>query len=340
MKNAFVSGLPGSATPRDSRRNGSRTATMMSSFPGQFRFVRRLRHQIDTRRKLLSDPQVLSWFWPFVREEPHGHPSFYALLGLMGDFVTPSWRELPRARLGPIVLFSITAGAIFLLVVTRWGPWPAVAAAGSWVLQPNLFGHGHYASYDGVLASLWILSIAVFAYLVDTVPGQHATRGRWLGCAFFGVLLGFAAGTKLTGWFVPIPFVAWTILFRSRLGFRALAVGAIIAPLALLAIMPPWWSEPLVGLFRFFNSNLSRSETITIPIQFLGTTYVTPTESLPWYNTLLWTVFVTPVGFLLLAGLGLWTAFRKVGTEPIGMLFVLHWAMLMVLLRVAPCAGP
>src|SRR4051794_5147627 len=35
--------------------------------------------QLDTRGKLLSDRQVLEWFWPFAREEPHGHPPFYAL---------------------------------------------------------------------------------------------------------------------------------------------------------------------------------------------------------------------------------------------------------------------
>ena len=42
------------------------------------------RHQLDSRSKLLSDPEVLAWFWPFAREEPHGHPPFYALLGLAG----------------------------------------------------------------------------------------------------------------------------------------------------------------------------------------------------------------------------------------------------------------
>jgi len=29
--------------------------------------------QIDTRVELLST-DVLAWFWPFAREEPHGHP--------------------------------------------------------------------------------------------------------------------------------------------------------------------------------------------------------------------------------------------------------------------------
>ncbi len=41
--------------------------------------------QVDSRGKLLFDSDVLAWFWPFAREEPHGHPPFYALLGLVGD---------------------------------------------------------------------------------------------------------------------------------------------------------------------------------------------------------------------------------------------------------------
>src|SRR5271166_57162 len=34
------------------------------------------REQLDSRRKLLMDRDVLAWFWPFAREEPHGHPPF------------------------------------------------------------------------------------------------------------------------------------------------------------------------------------------------------------------------------------------------------------------------
>lgn len=53
-------------------------------------------HDLDTRSKLLFDRQVVTWFWPFAREEPHGHPPFYALLGLAGDVLAPSWPDLPR----------------------------------------------------------------------------------------------------------------------------------------------------------------------------------------------------------------------------------------------------
>ena len=117
-------------------------------------------------RSCSSTARCSAWFWPFAREEPHGHPPFYALLGLVGDVLAPSWQDLPRARLGPILLFSLTAGAIYCFVASRWGDWPAALAAGTWVLQPNLFGHGHYAAYDAVLTSLWVLSIIAFAQAV------------------------------------------------------------------------------------------------------------------------------------------------------------------------------
>ena len=289
------------------------------------------REQLDSRSKLLFDRDVLAWFWPFAREEPHGHPPFYALLGLTGDFLAPFWRELPRARLGPILLFSLTAGAIFSFLANRWGYWAAALAAGSWVLQPNLFGHGHYAAYDAILSSLWVLSIIAFIWAVEPESESQGRRTRWLAVVTFGVLLGCAAATKLTGWFLPLPFVAWSILYRRRQGFITLLFGLIIAAIVLFALQPPWWSEPVVALMRFLDSNLSRGKTILINIQFLGTTYVTPKQSLPWYNTLVWTLFVTPVGFLLLGGVGVWSALRNWRKETIGILLAGHWLFLMIL---------
>ena len=78
--------------------------------------------QIDTRSKLLFDTRVLAYFWPFAREEPHGHPPFYALLGLIGDLLAPTWQDLPRARLGPILLFSLTAAILFHVRGRALGP--------------------------------------------------------------------------------------------------------------------------------------------------------------------------------------------------------------------------
>jgi hypothetical protein len=151
----------------------------------------------------------------------------------------------------------------------------------------------------------------------------------------FGVILGLAAGTKFTGWFLPIPFLAWSALYRDRRGFVTVAVGLAIAAAVILAIMPPWWRDPIAGVIRFLKSNLTRHETIVIQIQFLGKIYYTPEESLPWYNTLVWTVFVTPVGFLVLGAMGIFRSVRCWRVEPAGILLVGHWTFLM-LLRALP----
>ena len=116
----------------------------------------------------------------------------------------------------------------------------------------------------------------------------------------FGVLTGCAMGTKLTGWFLPIPFLAWVILYRDRRGLVALVIGTLLGLCLLVILIPPWWHNPVLGLDRFFRSNLSRATTTPLKTLFLGTIYETPTGSLPWYNTVVWTVLVTPVGFLTL----------------------------------------
>jgi hypothetical protein len=64
---------------------------------------------------------------------------------------------------------------------------------------------------------------------------------------------------------------------------------------------------------------------------FLGRVILTPADSLPWYNTLVWTLFVTPIGFLGLALVGAGRAVRRMKSEPLAVLFALHWLFLLVL---------
>ncbi|WP_435009302.1 ArnT family glycosyltransferase [Tundrisphaera lichenicola] len=257
------------------------------------------REQVDTRAKLFSPP-VIAWFWPFAREEPHGHPPFYAIEGLIGDWIAPSWADLPRARLGPILAFALTAGAIFGFVGRRWGAWPGALAAGAWVLQPNLFGHGHYATVDGILSCLWVGALLAFARAVE----REGRSPGWGWVLLFGILCGWAADSKLTGWFLPVPFLAWSLIYRDRRGWLTLLVGGLVGLLVLFAFNPGWWADPVSGVERFLRSNLTRGRTIPIEVSFLGQVYNTPRESLPWYNTLAWTVMVTPVGFLGLSLVG------------------------------------
>lgn len=290
--------------------------------------------QIDTRTKLLTDPLILAWFWPFAREEPHGHPPFYALVGLLGDLVNPGRPPLPRARLGPILAFSVIAGALFGFMSKRWGIWSGTVAAGAWVLQPNLFAHGHYATYDALLSALWLGCLMAFVLAIEgPAEGKSSVtrRPRWGWVVLFGLLLGFAFDTKLTGWFLPVPFLAWVGLTRNAKGFRVLILGGLLGLVVVYGLNPPWWTEPVAGLTRFFGSNLDRARSIPIQTLFLGKVYSTPDGSLPWYNTLFWTAIVTPIGFLALGLIGLGRGLVRWRTEPIGLLLVTHWVFLMML---------
>jgi hypothetical protein len=289
-----------------------------------------LANEIDTRTKLLS-PRVLAWFWPFARDEPHGHPPFYALVALAGDLLTPGRAELARARLGTMIAFSLTAGALFAFLARRRGLWAAVAASGAWVLQPQLFGLGHYAHYDALLSSLWVGAILSFANAVlPAEPDAPPTWRTFLWVALYGILAGCAAGTKFTGWLLPVPFLAWSAMHRDRRGIRTVVVGGIVSLLTVYLVTPPWWGDPVSGITAFFRSNLTRGETLPIPTQFLGRVYETPNGSLPWYNTLVWTVMATPVGFLVLAAFGLAAPFAR-GTDRLASLAVTHWVFLLVL---------
>ncbi|MGC8641456.1 MAG: glycosyltransferase family 39 protein [Isosphaeraceae bacterium] len=289
------------------------------------------REQVDSRAKLIFDPQVVAYFWPFAREEPHGHPPFYAMLGLLGDLLAPGWQELPRARLGPMLLFSLTAGFLWMFLAERWGYWAAVGGVAAWIFQPRLFGHAHYAAYDAVLTSLWVLSIVAFARAIEVSANPRRDIVGWLAIVGFALALGAALATKLTGWFLPVPYLLWTAWTRDRRATRVLLFSLPLACLVLLLLNPPWWTEPVAGLWRFWRSNLTRGRTQPIPVEFLGTIYQTPNESLPWYNTLVWTGMVTPVGFLLLALAGMVRVIRCRRTEPLGLLILCHWLLLIVL---------
>jgi len=62
-------------------------------------------------------------------------------------------------------------------------------------------------------------------------------------------------GTKLTGWLVPLPFLAWVILYRDRRGMVALVAGILLAFAVLVVLIPPWWRNPVLGLDYFLESN-------------------------------------------------------------------------------------
>ena len=292
--------------------------------------------EAHSRARLFSRSE-LERSWPFSREEPDGHPPFYALLGLAGWGATHRWLDpLTAYRFGPMALTSATLGVLFFHLARRYGRLAGATAIGCALVMPRIFAHAHYAHYDMPVSCLWVLSQVAFA---------AGLRSRWWALPF-GALTGLAAGTKFTGWFAPVAPVLWTAVAdgpaivrrlvsapwstapRAPLrGVPILAIGLPVAALVLIAIQPPWWSDPVAGVRRFVVSNLTRSQTKPIPTLYRGRIYE---FSLPWHNTLVLTAVTVPVATLALGALGAASGLARRRTDPEGLLWVLSWSVLMV----------
>ena len=142
---------------------------------------------------------------------------------------------------------------------------------------------------------------------------------RWLGKARFGQ-------TAQPRWSRP-PLPEWR-------GTYVVVLGTLIAALTLYAIQPPWWSDPIWGVQRFLDSNLSPPRSVPVPSLYLGKVYL---YSLPWHNTIVLTAVTTPALVLVLGSLGIGSTLVRANTDREGVLWFLSWAVLMVV-RALPIA--
>jgi hypothetical protein len=281
--------------------------------------------RLGSRWNLLFDARTIGWFWPFAREEPHGHPPFYALVALIGDVLT-SWREpLQRARFGTMAFHALACALLFSAIRKRFGTLAAAVSAVSWAASPHVFGLAHYATYDGLLNSLWLMGLLVIAEATDE-HDQGVRRTRLFALA--GLILGAAMATKLSGWFLVVPYATALVLFGFRKSnVRGFLVTGLVALVALYAFNPPWWCEPIEGPLRFFRSNLSRAQTIPIETLFLGKVYETPIDSLPWWNSLLLTAMTVPALTLSAAMIGGVAGLRSREHRRFVALLMVGWAV-------------
>jgi hypothetical protein len=282
------------------------------------------------------DRSELDRSWPFSREEPHGHPPFYALLGVAGWRLSHRWLSpLEAYRFGPMLLTAGTVGVIYRNLARRRGSLTGAMAAVYLILMPRSFAHAHYAHYDMPMACLWLLAQVAF---VNSLESR-----RW--AVPFGVALGLCAGTKFSGLFAVVPAIAWVALVEvlpglprrgeqgtegmrsSRRGLISLGTALPTAVLTIYAIQPPWWIEPLAGPARFLASNLTRSENQPLASLYIGKIYE---FALPWHNTIVLTAVTTPVLVLMLGLIGIAACLSRRRAEPWALIWPLSWATLMI----------
>lgn len=274
-----------------------------------------------THSEKLSRP-ALGLYWRFSREEPDGHGPFYALLASLGLTLNGVFEPPLDYRIGPIAYFSFASAILYGTLATRWGRGAAIFAIALMATTPRLVPELCYALTDGPLVSSALLAYAGFL---------EGAEGKRSGRLLFGLGLGLAMCTKFTGWFLLAPYLAATILRPSRAALWTLLTGGFVAALITLTLNVGWWPDPVHGVEGYFRSNLTRSETRPIPILFWGKVYP---FSLPWHNTLVWTVIAEPIGIVLLGLLGLLGAaglIRHLGRDLAALAALLNWGIIMVL---------
>jgi len=280
--------------------------------------------------------------WPFTTTR-EGHPAFYGLVIAAGRAIAPDFLDpLSRYRLGPILLFALACGTVTAKLSQRWGTFAAIAAVLAILLQPRLFAHAHFASFDSPLTACWMLTWAALPFGAERrCSASHATQHRFHASALVcGVCLGLTMGCKASGWLAVIPVaVSQLLTYRRRFLLPLVAVLAI-ADATFIAVNPPLWHTPLAGFAHFFYLNLHRSAQpgLNISILFAGRMYNLD-YPLPIYNTFLWTMIAVPLPLLAFFAAGLVFLLASRSHRRWGAVLILFWITL-VLARAIPGTPP
>ncbi|MBX9654805.1 phospholipid carrier-dependent glycosyltransferase [bacterium] len=277
--------------------------------------------------------QFTDTYWRFSRAEPDGHSPFYALLSMAGHVLTVGILDPPASfRFGGVFLFSLAVAMVYATLRARWSFASALITTILLVSIPRVVPEVSFALTDGPLFSLSLIGWSIFVRIVE--------RQTLRSTIAFGIVMGLAMGTKLTGWFLSIPYVIWLFTEWRSPHFRALLTRGIVAGtvslLVVFLINVGWWPDPVQGISAYFHSNLTRKETIPIPILFGGVRYE---FSLPWYNTLVWTVIAMPLGILMLGGTGVLLSFRQFRSSWFARLLLLNWLTLIVVRALPQAPG-
>lgn len=277
--------------------------------------VEKLRAWFHCENPMTSE--AIKSHWIFTRQI-EGHPAGYAFVIALGRTISERFSLCPGEdaceksflshktsyRLGPIALFALALGAVFYRVSRKFGYGIGFLAPVTILLFPRVFAHAQIAACDSSLTACWLLAWAFFPHAFGRT--FRTTFGKTSAVAFWGTLLGMTLSMKFTAWISLLPFFVSLFFFPfsrvlSLRRFAWFVFALTVAMLVFYGLNPPLWFSPFVGFYEFVTLNTHRSE-FNIAILFLGKMYNLD-HPLPWYNTILWTLFTVPLGFLILLAL-------------------------------------
>ncbi|MDR2346685.1 MAG: glycosyltransferase family 39 protein [Planctomycetaceae bacterium] len=236
-----------------------------------------------------SDELPVKWSGTIDQE---GHPQLPIFFAAAGKIILSDKYFSKKFRLRFISLFfvSISFTVLFYRLKNEFDLLTAWFSIISILLIPHLFALLLIAVWDSCLIASWICCLAFFPKSLDKTKDT----------VIFGFCLGLAFSSKFSGFVIPIPFAVWSIiiLLSDKLPskvviFKRIFIVTIISFCTFFIFNPPFWSDPIFGIIRFFYLNIYRE--INIPIMFLGRIYDLY-HPLPFYNTFFWTIITIPLG--------------------------------------------
>ena len=117
-----------------------------------------------------------------------------AFSGVMGKF----W----AFRMYAPILFGLLMALIYSRGRSAWGRSAALACVLCAFFMPRLFGDGHIGATEAPLCFFWFLTAITFGASLD--------RPKIAPLA--GLCFGLAMSVKFTGFFLPVPLLAWPFL--------------------------------------------------------------------------------------------------------------------------------
>ena len=268
-----------------------------------------------------EDRLAEGWYW--ARPESKNLP-LVSLVGSLGQYTLGLLDSPPHShRWGNLVVLAVTCGIVFAWIRDELSPQAATVAVVAMVGMPRLWTHAVLMSIDPLVASFQVL--ACWALWNSRSREDPSTGTRWRWPVAFGVLAGVGAMSKPTFWLIVPAWIAWGLLTGPRRNWKAGACLVTVAPLAALALMPPWWSNPVGGFLDYLDLLLNDPAGWKIDVYYLGHIFqaelvpgVDPVP-VPWHSVPLLSAITTPLWIVVLVLIELagcvlsWLAVRLTG---------------------------
>lgn len=251
------------------------------------------------RRSMYQLPTMTAEYWRF---NDSGHPPlngivfaaantiFYEVSGVLGDIEAYS--------VFGVFLSSLLMGILVWFAIREIGVLAGIVSGLSLFFYPIFLAETHFNVKDPPLTAFFSLSLIAFYYAVKNIS--------WKLLLVFGMVLGFAFGTKLNSAFLPVIAGIWFLYYwliqehdkrKNFFGLMALfPLAGIIAVFLFFLSWPFLWTAPVEHLKKILGYYVS-----------IGTYQPYQPEYLFYgFNSypLVWIGLTTPLVTLILGSLG------------------------------------